>query len=68
MAAQASNRSEMKYSRTPQNVSSKKAVDDIRELDCNKFLYTNIAEYLDRNKKQNCTSFKEFLQDNKKVL
>ena len=44
------------------------AVDDIRVLDWNKFLKTNITEYLDRNKKQNCTSFKEFLQDNKKVL
>ena len=37
-------------------------------MDCNKFLSTNIHEYLDKNKKENCVSFKEFLHENKKVL
>ena len=66
MARKETARNQSAYSKTPKNASSK--ADDIREMDTRKFLYTNISEYLDKSKKQNCTTFKEFLQENKKVL
>ena len=37
-------------------------------MDTNKFLSTNLEEYLEKDKRENCVSFKEFLKENKKVL
>jgi hypothetical protein len=53
-------------SKTPQHVSRKAA--NIREMNTHKFLQTDINDYLDKNKKENCVNFKEFLADKKKVL
>ena len=37
-------------------------------MDCHRFLSTDINEYLNKSKKENCVNFKDFLQDKKKVL
>ena len=37
-------------------------------MDTHKFLSTDINDYLNKGKKENCVSFKEFLSEKKKVL
>ena len=37
-------------------------------MDCQRFLSTDINDYLNKNVKENCISFKEFLHENKRVL
>lgn len=54
--------------KTPQHVSKKMYGEGIRDMDCRQFLSTDINDYLDKNKKANCVSFKDFLTDKKKVL